>query len=509
MFKKDQDKQNKQGSSGKRDIITEVANILEELASALVMALLIIGFVVQPFIIPTGSMAETLKGAHFRFYCPQCGYRYERDFQDRNNQVPRQKIFPPTSRCPSCGYYYDPQEPVPVSKGDKILALKFSYQFIEPMRWDVVVFKNPVNPSENYIKRLIGKPGEKVEIIDGDIYINDQIARKPPKVQQEMWMVVYDSDFVPIRPNESRFNNHKWQQSLKNYGESHWSVAENNGGRFVLSSVSGREHRLVYDTAIGNDFRATYAYDGVEQYGLLPRCSDLMVQFYAEFQGDSAGRLVGAGLRKYQRYYKALVDGRGRMTIARADGDQERILARKVVDLPQIGQPVLVRFANVDHILKFQFAAEELLYDLGSAPSDAGPYHVEAEPEVEIIGSGEIEVSRVAIYRDTYYLSKWYGHGSQNGHATQGHPLKLDDDEFFVLGDNSPASSDGRWWNKPGVGNNNRRYRPGVVPRDYLVGKAFVVFWPSGFRPFERFPFRIVPNVREIRLIYGGSNRNP
>jgi signal peptidase I len=509
MLKNNQDKQDKQKTGGKKDAVTEVANILEELASALVMALLIIGFVVQPFIIPTGSMAETLKGAHFRFYCPQCGYKYERDFRDRNNQVPRQKVFPPASRCPSCGYYYGSQEPALVAKGDKILAMKFLYQFIEPKRWDVVVFKNPTNPSENYIKRLVGKPGEKVEIIDGDIYINDQIARKPPKVQDEMWMVVYDSDFTPVRPQQGRFNDHKWVQPMKNYGESHWRGSENGGGQFVLEDISAKEHRLVYDTAAGNDFRTTYAYDGVEEYGLLPRCSDLMVGFYAAFRTDGAGKAVGAGLRKYQRYYKARVDDRGRVTIARADGDTVRILAQKIIDLPKTGEQVLVKFANVDHLLRFEFGKEELLYDLGTAPTDAGPYLAEAEPEVEIIGSGELEISHVAIYRDIYYLSRWYGHGSRDGHATQGHPLKLNDDEFFVLGDNSPLSADGRWWDKPGIGNNNRQYRPGVMPRDYLVGKAFAVFWPSGFRPFEKFPLRIVPNVREIRLIYGGSDKGP
>jgi signal peptidase I len=504
MSKKDKDKQ---GDAARHDILTEVVNILEELASALVMALLIIGFVVQPFIIPTGSMAETLKGAHYRFCCPQCGYSYDLDFNEGGSRVPRQKIFPPTSRCPSCGYYYDPEQPVHVAKGDKILALKFLYQFIDPERWDVVVFKNPTNPTENYIKRLIGKPGEKVEIIDGDIYINDRIMRKPPKVQDEMWMVVYDSDYVPVHPNVRLFNGHKWQQPFKNYGQSNWRSDENNDNRFVLDSVSGREHLLVYDTTVGNDFRTSYAYNGVERYGLMPVCSDLMVRFYAAFRSDSVGRLVGAGLRKYQRYYKARVDDQGRMTIARADGDRERILAEKVIDLPVVNEPVLVKFANVDHMLEFQFAGQELLYDLGTASGDAGPYLAEAEPEVEIIGSGELEVSHIAIYRDTYYLSKWPGHGSKNGHATQGNPFRLGEDEFFVLGDNSPASSDGRWWDKPGIGNNNERYRPGVVPRDYLVGKAFVVFWPSGFRPFEKFPVRMVPDVRQIRLIYGGSNR--
>jgi len=56
-------------------------------------------------------------------------------------------------------------------------------------------FRNPIEPSINYIKRLIGRPGETVEIIDGDIYIDGQISRKPAKVQEELWMPVYDNDY--------------------------------------------------------------------------------------------------------------------------------------------------------------------------------------------------------------------------------------------------------------------------------------------------------------------------
>jgi signal peptidase I len=89
----------------------------------------------------------------------------------------------------------------------------------------------------------------------------------------------------------------------------------------------------------------------------------------------------------------------------------------------------------------------------------------------------------------------------------RGDAFVLGRDEFFVLGDNSPNSEDSRWWNKLGLGNNGKLYREGVVPREYLMGKALVVYWPSGFRLFAKDPVGLVPNIGQLRFIYGGSGR--
>jgi len=77
-----------------------------------------------------------------------------------------------------------------------------------------------------------------------------------------------------------------------------------------------------------------------------------------------------------------------------------------------------------------------------------------------------------------------------------------------VLGDNSPNSEDGRWWDSSGIGNNGLRYEAGIVPRDYLVGKAVFVYWPSGFQcELGRFKsiFAIIPDIGQMRFIYGGK----
>lgn len=56
--------------------------------------------------------------------------------------------------------------------GDRVIGLRFAYWFSEPERGDIVIFRYPDNEEKIYIKRVIGLPGETVEIIDGKVYID-------------------------------------------------------------------------------------------------------------------------------------------------------------------------------------------------------------------------------------------------------------------------------------------------------------------------------------------------
>lgn len=56
--------------------------------------------------------------------------------------------------------------------GDRVLGFRLAYQFSDPERGDIVMFDFPDDESKIYIKRIIGLPGELVEIIEGKVYIN-------------------------------------------------------------------------------------------------------------------------------------------------------------------------------------------------------------------------------------------------------------------------------------------------------------------------------------------------
>jgi len=125
---------------------SKIREYAESLTIAFILAMIIRCFVLEAFKIPTGSMEPTLRG--------------------------------------------DPAE------GDRILVSKLYYNVHEPDRWDIFVFYCPDRPEKHYIKRLAGKPGEEIRIYNGNLLVNNQIARKPAAIQQAMWRKVSDEQML-------------------------------------------------------------------------------------------------------------------------------------------------------------------------------------------------------------------------------------------------------------------------------------------------------------------------
>ena len=64
-----------------------------------------------------------------------------------------------------------------LDEGDSIIVDRLSYRFRDPGRFDVVVFQPRFANEASYIKRVIGLPGETVQIVDGQVYINGQLLQ--------------------------------------------------------------------------------------------------------------------------------------------------------------------------------------------------------------------------------------------------------------------------------------------------------------------------------------------
>ncbi len=126
-----------------------VRDNVEAVAMALVIALTVREFMYEAFLIPTGSMYPTILG--------------------KDLQVGR-------------------------TQGDRLLASKLPLLFADPPRWSIVVFRYPLFRKINYIKRLVGLPGEKLELRAGDVYVNGTIVAKPEEVQDTLWFAEYPAE---------------------------------------------------------------------------------------------------------------------------------------------------------------------------------------------------------------------------------------------------------------------------------------------------------------------------
>ncbi|HOA80351.1 MAG TPA: signal peptidase I [Defluviitaleaceae bacterium] len=62
--------------------------------------------------------------------------------------------------------------------GDILMVSKFEYFFTNPERGEVIVFPYKGDPSKHYIKRIIGLPGELIDIRDGEVYINGELLEE-------------------------------------------------------------------------------------------------------------------------------------------------------------------------------------------------------------------------------------------------------------------------------------------------------------------------------------------
>lgn len=98
--------------------------------------------------------------------------------------------------------------------GDFLLVSKLAYRLGEMKTGDVVVFHYPGNTEEDYIKRLIGKPGDTVRVDQGIVYVNDQALVEPyimarPNYEGE-WTVPEESLFVLGDNRNDSSDSHDW-----------------------------------------------------------------------------------------------------------------------------------------------------------------------------------------------------------------------------------------------------------------------------------------------------------
>jgi signal peptidase I len=413
-----------------------VKDTIESILVAFILAFVFRAFVVEAFVIPTGSMAPTLLGAHMRYHCADCGYDYTVNYgrQGEISPPPKAGTITTAIRCPNCGYPVAASGPPensltnpPVHYGDRILVLKYRYLLSDPQHWDVIVFKSPDTPppgstlyTTNYIKRLIGKPGESVMLLDGDIYVSTapppgdptqladaysramgrmpqdlsraaqdrkdadafvgflrtfRIQRKPAHAQAALWRNVYDNDFLPHLPVDRRSES-PWQQPWRSDSGTGWDVGQNlpepQRGRtrvFHFDNASGAG-QIAFDPQANPETNALTDFIAYDQYSesgndenhrsVKNPVSDLKLScFYKRESGDGPFRMVLT--KRGQRFVAEVTPGQ--VSLARYDHRTGALIKNYgTVPLPRnAASGIRLDLANVDYRASLRVDDHEIL----------------------------------------------------------------------------------------------------------------------------------------------------
>lgn len=540
------------------------SSIRETLISIIIsfaMAFVFRGFVIEAFLIPTGSMAPTLLGAHVRWQGPTTGYSWPSDTRDGvgNEPFPIQGTTAALDATDPMSGIVQSAKNIPTRWGDRIFVMKYLYSVYEPERYDIVVFKNPTNPTENYIKRLIGLPGEQVALVDGDVFVRRpvagedasvnpwersgwSVARKPERAQRAMWQDVFTSerapqgamDFKPPWRAGSGSNPGQWQigtrASYGYAGEGATSLAWDWSAWRIEDHYPYNEQKFPHA-----DRRHTrYPVSDIRMsLGVRPARADLGVSAVIvsrghEFRADIAGATVTLKMKKYggprpDPNSPAIINDPPGEWVELAKGTLAAPLSPGVVtnlDFWHADQR-LTLYVNEVEVARAEYnwnPAERIAFASrmtaqgaveNGASALVGTTYTTPEIRWEFSG-GPLELYRVSVQRDIHYRPDTYrtpepkpGERVEPRPARATHPSNtpaLTGTQYFMCGDNSPSSSDGRLWDRvsPWVAAETDDDSIGVVHRDLIIGKAFWVYFPAPTRR-QGIP---IPDFGRMRFIW-------
>jgi signal peptidase I len=406
---------------------------IEAVAISIVTIVLFKYFVLEAYKIPTGSMQPTLMGN------PETG------------------VF------------------------DRVLVDKFSFHYREPERYEVVVFKYPLNRAQNFIKRIIGMPGEELEIRDGDLFVRP--LGDSTRGEDEGWQVLRRPR--PIQDTQLRSLDTTDDWSLQGFQHNGDRIGGDGPGRAEFPRMGSVRDRYTdgYPEALQQKIEAVAAAkhtsDGRRVSG-ANEVSDLRVT--AEVRAAASTKEVRVVLHEGKRRFRFLLPGPAAAAEARPtleafdpEGGMSRVTAvgpepwRLTAD-----ESVHVLVQNLDDLLTFEVQGKEVAtLEVPPRPRQllddrSGRVALESE-------GGGAWFGDVDVLRDIYYTSA--GQHLTHWVIPEGH--------FVMLGDNPQDSSDGRDWHLTGFevvsgpdagtvvrGND----RPSENPRVVGNGEAALVF---------------------------------
>ncbi|MCD6405094.1 MAG: signal peptidase I [Planctomycetes bacterium] len=403
---------------------------IEWIPIAFVLALTVRCFIVEAYQIPTGSMAPTLYGRHYEVTCPRCRTTF--NLRRSNGMQADLDIV-----CPECLQNLSGRSVKTTARGgDRILVSKNFYLFTRPKRWDVFVFKDPERGEENtnFVKRLVGLPGETVQLRDGQVFINGHIAQKPAAVQRVLWQDVYT-------PMPSGAVAECWSTA------GNWNVRDEG---LLLEDVGAGWQTIRYARPIV-DF---YAYNGRPGRNVVP---DILVGGHAVMEGSSGAfaACIWADSDTWRAVFRPAATT---LDVELRCNESLRGNATLPVAFPREFDFSLSRADGVVEVAVNGDAA--LSFEENLTPENTPLYTDDSGVFFQGSG-GRLLLRDVTVKRDIYYRADL---SRADRSLSRSFVADVPEGHYLGLGDNSPISRDSRVW--------------GFVPEENILGKAFFVFWP-------------------------------
>ncbi len=391
-----------------------------------------------PVIVASGSMAPALLGPHRQWQCSGC----QRTFNCGLESLPSPGA---AAICPNCGTENDVEAGQDL-RGDRVLIDRSAFYWRAPRRWEPVVFRCPDDARTLCVKRVVGLPGEKLQIRAGELVVDGTIATKDLATCRSMAVLVYDSPAGDPRwqPPQGQ----PWSPTADGYVHNEKEKERPRRDRPARRPRNTPVDWLVYrhqqrfaGGAQGGLIMDESAYDQDESRTLNP-VTDVALRCQIQASGNGA-----VWLRARSQTDEFLV----RVDVETGEGDLDHNGHR--TQLIEAGFEPFSRMATVELFVvdqcarlalngsllvefDYQPSTPSAVFSSGETPSRDEPLAIGAQ-------GAQVEVRDLQVWRDVFYTD-----GPRGTAATQ---FELAPGEYCLLGDNSPHALDSRGWSPPGL----------------------------------------------------------
>jgi signal peptidase I len=321
---------------------------------------------------------------------------------------------------------------------DRVIVDKFSYHYRDPERFEIAVFKYPLDSSKNFIKRIVGMPGEIMYLAGGDIWVQPpgeeaRPLRRPRPIQDaQLRRIETNGEWSSPRPEGWNLDTDEDSDRIRASGSGSMTFPRS-GQSIADGYLDG------YPKGVKSKISEKNKGSGYNDV------SDLRVALDLEFEAGI--RACTVVLHEGDRRFRFTIQGPGGDGAAPAIAatgpgfDGQRSSTEKALQL-KAGQSVEVEVQNLNDLLEFRIDGDLVAsMEIPAADSEFIARHdmdSRVEVEVDAEGSSKSSFDDVKIWRDIFY--------TQTAGRNPVTRWQIPEDQYLVLGDNSQDSSDGRDW---------------------------------------------------------------